>query len=159
DEIEALQRGHVPLDQIAVMVRAGFQTRHFEERFIQLGIPYRVLVGARFYERQEIRDALAYLRLIAAPADDLAFESIVTGPKRGTGAAAMENVDAGARGDKISLLEAATRLLETGDLKPKLRGALRELIEALVRWRDLLKTLPHSDVAQIVLDESGYTGM
>jgi DNA helicase-2/ATP-dependent DNA helicase PcrA len=159
DEIETLQRAHVPLNQIAVMVRAGFQTRQFEERFITLGIPYRVLVGARFYERQEIRDALAYLRLLVAPEDDLAFERIVNVPKRGIGPAALQQLHQMARETKISLTEATTRLLETDELKPKLRSSLRALIEALVRWRDLLKTLPHAEVAQVVLDESGYTGM
>src|SRR5262249_48475866 len=92
DEIETLQRAKLPLNQVAVMVRAGFQTRQFEERFIQLGIPYRVLVGARFYERQEIRDAMAYLRLLVTPEDDLAFERIINTPKRGIGPAALQEL-------------------------------------------------------------------
>jgi DNA helicase-2/ATP-dependent DNA helicase PcrA len=159
DEIEALQRAQVRLSDIAVMVRAGFQTRQFEERFIALGIPYRVLVGARFYERAEIRDALAYLRLIASPEDDLAFERIVNTPKRGVGPAAMQQLHHFARAETISLAEATARLVVTDDLKPKLRGALRDLIEGFARWRGLLQTLPHAEVAQIALDESGYTGM
>jgi DNA helicase-2/ATP-dependent DNA helicase PcrA len=159
DEIEALQRAGVQLDQVAVMVRAGFQTRQFEERFIQLGIPYRVLVGARFYERQEIRDALAYLRLLLSPEDDLAFERIINMPKRGVGPAAIQQLHGYARVAKTSLLEAASRLVETDELKPKLRSTLRSVVESFIRWRDLLKSLPHPEVAQIMLDESGYTGM
>ena len=159
DEIEALQRRKMPLDEVAVMVRAGFQTRHFEERFITLGIPYRVLVGARFYERHEIRDAMAYLRLLVTPEDDLAFERIVNTPKRGVGPAAIQQLYGFARAERVSLIEAASRLVETDELKPKLRATLRDLVNAFARWRDLLKTLPHPEVAQIMLDESGYTGM
>lgn len=159
DEIEALQRAKVPLNQIAVMVRAGFQTRHFEERFITLGIPYRVLVGARFYERQEIRDALGYLRLLATPEDDLAFERIINAPKRGVGPAALQQLHNFARSAQIPLSEAAIKLTETDELKPKLCATLRTLMECFARWRELLKTQPHAEVAQIVLDESGYTGM
>ncbi len=159
DEVETLQRAKIPLNEVAVMVRAGFQTRHFEERFIQLGIPYRVLVGARFYERQEIRDALAYLRLLAQPEDDLAFERIVNTPKRGVGPAAIQQLHTFSRSMRISLSEATTRLCETDEIKPKLRASLRVLMESFVRWRELMKTMPHQDVAKIMLDESGYTGM
>jgi len=159
DEIEVLQRAKMTLDEMAVMVRAGFQTRQFEERFIQLGIPYRVLVGARFYERQEIRDALAYMRLLASMEDDLAFERIVNAPKRGVGPAAIQQLHGYARATQISMAEAAARLAETDELKPKLRATLHTLMECFARWRELLKTMPHAEVAQIVLDESGYTGM
>jgi DNA helicase-2/ATP-dependent DNA helicase PcrA len=159
DEIESLQRKGTRLSDMAVMVRAGFQTRQFEERFIALGIPYRVLVGARFYERAEIRDALAYMRLVSAPDDDLAFERIVNTPKRGVGPAAIQRLHAFARAEKIPLLEAASRLVNTEELKPKLRSTLRGLIEGFTRWRGLLQNLPHAEVAQIALDESGYTGM
>jgi DNA helicase-2/ATP-dependent DNA helicase PcrA len=159
DEIESLQRQRVGLNQVAVMVRAGFQTRQFEERFITLGIPYRVLVGARFYERQEIRDTLAYLRLLVQPEDDLAFERIVNTPKRGIGPAAIQQLYSFGRAAKVSLSEATARLVETDELKPKLRSSLRTLSESFARWRLLLQTLPHPEVAQIVLDESGYTGM
>jgi DNA helicase-2/ATP-dependent DNA helicase PcrA len=159
DEIESMQRRGTGLNQIAVMVRAGFQTRAFEERFIQLGIPYRVLVGARFYERAEIRDAMAYLRLLASPEDDLAFERIVNVPKRGVGPAAIQQLYTFARTQRISLMESALRLVETDELKPKLRQTLRDLVENFVRWRGLLQNLSHPEVAQIVLDDSGYTGM
>ncbi len=159
DEIESFQRNGHSLNEMAVMVRAGFQTRAFEERFIQLGIPYRVLVGARFYERAEIRDAMAYMRLLVSPEDDLAFERIVNVPKRGVGPAALQQLHAFARPERISLLEAAARLVETDELKPKLRQTLRTLVENFAAWRGLLQNLPHAEVAQIVLDDSGYTGM
>lgn len=159
DEIEALQRARIPLNEIAVMVRAGFQTRHFEERFITLGIPYRVLVGARFYERQEIRDALAYLRLLTSQEDDLAYERIINVPKRGVGPAALQQLHNYARQNGVSLLESTRRLTETEELKPKLRSTLQNFVFSLDRWKEQLKTLPHTEVAQIVLDESGYTGM
>jgi len=159
DEIESLQRRGISLADIAIMVRAGFQTRQFEERFIALGIPYRVLVGARFYERQEIRDALAYLRLVASPDDDLAFERIVNLPKRGVGPAAIQQLYAYAKDNGVSLSESALRLSETDDLKPKLRTTMQNFAQSFMRWRSLLETMPHAEVAQIVLDESGYTGM
>ncbi len=159
DEIEALQRRQVSLGEMAVMVRAGFQTRSFEERFIKLGIPYRVLVGSRFYERAEIRDAMAYLRLIASPEDDLAFERIINTPKRGIGPAALQQLHEASRRVGVSLIEAAAQLVETDELKPKLRSTLRSLVESFIRWRGLLTSLPHHEVAQIMLDESGYTGM
>ncbi|MDE1900892.1 MAG: UvrD-helicase domain-containing protein [Alphaproteobacteria bacterium] len=159
DEIESLQRARVPLNEIAVMVRAGFQTRAFEERFIQLGIPYRVLVGARFYERAEIRDAMAYFRLLAGPEDDLAFERIVNLPKRGVGPAAVQQLQVFARAQRISLMESTARLVETDELKPKLRQTLRDFVENFARWRGALEQLPHHEVAQIILDDSGYTGM
>jgi len=159
DEIETLSRHGARLSHIAVMVRAGFQTRQFEERFIALGIPYRVLVGARFYERAEIRDAMAYLRLVASGDDDLAFERIVNLPKRGIGPAAVQNFHAFARAQKVSLFEGVSRLCDTDELKPKMRATMRAFINNVARWRGLLDTLPHAEVAQIILDESGYTGI
>ena len=159
DEIETLQRRGTSLGNMAVMVRAGFQTRQFEERFISLGIPYRVLVGARFYERAEIRDALAYFRLLASPEDDLAFERIVNTPKRGVGPAALQKMHALARAEHVPMTEACARLLDTSEFGPKLRDTLRGFLGHFLRWREHLKTMPHAEVAQIVLDESGYTGM
>ncbi len=159
DEIESFQRNRHSLNDMAVMVRAGFQTRAFEERFIQLGIPYRVLVGARFYERAEIRDAMAYMRLLVTPEDDLAFERIINVPKRGIGPAALQQLYGFARSERISLMESAARLVETDELKPKLRQTLRGLVENFAAWKGLLQNLPHAEVAQIVLDDSGYTGM
>ncbi len=114
EEIEALQRGGHSLGEIAILVRAGFQTREFEERFIALALPYRVIGGPRFYERQEIRDALAYLRLVNQPADDLAFERIVNTPRRGIGSATLQQLHALARQRRLPLVEAA-RALIAGD--------------------------------------------
>ncbi|MDW8369720.1 MAG: UvrD-helicase domain-containing protein, partial [Geminicoccaceae bacterium] len=124
EEIEALQRAGAPLASIAVLVRAGFQTRAFEERFIQMGLPYRVIGGPRFYERQEIRDAIAYLRLVASPDDDLAFERIVNLPRRGIGEAALKTLHAAARRRGTSLLRAARELVATDELAARTRGAL-----------------------------------
>lgn len=159
DEIETLQRRQISLRDIAVMVRAGFQTRLFEERFIQLGIPYRVLVGARFYERAEIRDAMAYLRLLASPEDDLAFERIINTPKRGIGPSTLQQLHLFARPQRLPLTEATARLCDTDELKPKIRATLQNFVQNLERWRGLLQQLPHAEVAQLVLDESGYTTM
>jgi DNA helicase-2/ATP-dependent DNA helicase PcrA len=159
DEIESLQRRGIALSDIAIMVRAGFQTRQFEERFIALGIPYRVLVGARFYERQEIRDALAYLRLTHSSDDDLAFERIINLPKRGVGPAALAHFHGFARQNALSLFESALHLCETDEIKPKLRTTLQNFTQSVLRWRGLLDSMPHGEVAQIILDESGYTGM
>jgi DNA helicase-2/ATP-dependent DNA helicase PcrA len=159
DEIEDLQRKGVSLNDIAILVRAGFQTREFEERFITLGLRYRVIGGPRFYERQEIRDALAYLRLVNQPDDGLAFERIVNVPKRGLGDATLKQVNDAARALNVSLPEAARRIVETDELKPAPRRTLGQLIRDLENWRKLAETTPHAELAQIVLDESGYTAM
>jgi DNA helicase-2/ATP-dependent DNA helicase PcrA len=159
DEIEAAQRKGERLSEIAILVRAGFQTREFEERFIALGLPYRVIGGPRFYERQEIRDALAYLRLVHQPADDLAFERIVNMPRRGIGATSLQTLHKLARAERMPLTEAAARLIETDELKAAARQALRRFLQSLDRWRRLAETMAHPEVAGIVLDESGYTAM
>jgi DNA helicase-2/ATP-dependent DNA helicase PcrA len=159
EEIEELQRqGHV-LDEIAILVRASFQMREFEDRFVTLGLPYRVIGGPRFYERMEIRDALAYLRLVNQPADDLAFERIVNVPKRGLGDATVKLLHDHARKRRIPLLEATRAIVETDELKARPRSALRALVENFDRWRAQKEVLPHSELAEIVLDESGYTEM
>src|SRR5215831_2586014 len=128
DEIEAQQHHGAALSEIAILVRAGFQTREFEERFLTLGLPYRVIGGPRFYERQEIRDALAYLRLVHQPADDLAFERIVNVPRRGIGEATLQSLHALARAQRLPLAEAAARLAATDELKPAARRALAALV-------------------------------
>jgi DNA helicase II / ATP-dependent DNA helicase PcrA len=159
EEIEALQRKGHALSEVAILVRAAFQTREFEERFISLALPYRVVGGPRFYERQEIRDALAYLRLINQPADDLAFERILNTPRRGIGSATVQQLHALARGDRLPLAEAA-RALSAGDrLRPAARNALAGFVAALDRWRAQAERLSHTDLVQMVLDESGYTAM
>jgi len=168
EEIEQLQRqaepnqgrsSPHPLNEIAILVRASFQMREFEDRFVTLGLPYRVIGGPRFYERAEIRDALAYLRLINSPADDLAFERIVNVPKRGLGDATVQLLHDHARKRRVPMLEAARAMVASDALKPKPRGALRGLIEALDRWRAQRESRPHTELAEIVLDESGYTEM
>ncbi len=159
EEIESLQRQQVSLGDIAILVRAGFQTREFEERFITLGIPYRVIGGPRFYERQEIRDALAYLRLVNQPDDALAFERIVNVPRRGIGDSTLKQLNDLARRLSVSLPEAARRIIETDELKPAARRSLSGLMQHFERWRQLVETAPQGELAQQVLDESGYTDM
>jgi DNA helicase-2/ATP-dependent DNA helicase PcrA len=159
EEIEQLQRAGHKLNDIAILVRASFQMREFEDRFVTLGLPYRVIGGPRFYERAEIRDALAYLRVINSPADDLAFERIVNVPKRGLGDATVQMLHEFARKRRIPLSEAAAAVVETDELKPKARSSLRALLESFGRWRKQSEVMPHTELAEIVLDESGYTEM
>ncbi len=157
--IEALRaKGHA-LAEIAILVRAGFQTRAFEERLIVLGIPYRIVGGLRFYERQEIRDALAYMRLLVQPADDLAFERIVNVPKRGLGEAALRAMHERARADRVPLSRAAADLVRSDILKGKPRAALAQFLNDLDRWRAMLSREGHAATVAAMLDESGYTEM
>jgi DNA helicase-2/ATP-dependent DNA helicase PcrA len=159
EEIEALQRDKHPLSQIAILVRAGFQTREFEERFITLGLPYRVIGGPRFYERAEIRDAMAYCRVIVQPDDDLAFERIYNTPRRGLGESALRTLRIIQRANKVSLFEATRRALETDELKGRQRKSLGDLIKGFDRWRGMLDGMSHIEVVETMLDESGYTDM
>jgi DNA helicase II / ATP-dependent DNA helicase PcrA len=159
EEIEALQRQGHALSEVAILVRAAFQTREFEERFIALALPYRVIGGPRFYERQEIRDALAYLRLINQPADDLAFERILNTPRRGIGSATLQRLHALSRTERLPLVEAARVVVAGDELRPAARNALAAFIAALDRWRAQAERVSHTDLVQIVLDESGYTAM
>lgn len=159
EEIEQIQRQGEKLNEIAILVRASYQMREFEDRFVTLGLPYRVIGGPRFYERAEIRDALAYLRVINSPADDLAFERIVNTPKRGLGDATVQMLHDHARKRRIPLFEAARAVVETDELKPKARGSLRDVVAQFDRWRAQREVTAHTDLAQIVLDESGYTEM
>jgi DNA helicase-2/ATP-dependent DNA helicase PcrA len=159
EEIEELQRAGHKLNDIAILVRASFQMREFEDRFVTLGLSYRVIGGPRFYERAEIRDALAYLRVINSAADDLAFERIVNVPKRGLGDATVQMLHDHARKRRIPLFEAARAVVETDELKPKARGALRDLLASFARWRAQSEVTSHTELAEIVLDESGYTEM
>ena len=157
-QIEFLIKDGHSLDDIAVLVRAGFQTREFEERFMAIGLPYRV-VGTRFYERAEIRDALAYLRLISQPADDLAFERIINTPKRGLGPTSLKVIFAHARALDKPYLEAARDLLDTDDLKPQARRQLGQFVGLMDAWRGEVKPRNASVLAAFVLDDSGYTAM
>ncbi len=159
DRIEALRRDGESLAEMAILVRAGFQTRAFEERLITLGIPYRVVGGLRFYERAEIRDAIAYMRVTVQPADDLAFERIVNVPRRGVGEAALRAMHQTARGDGIPLAAAAARLIEDGGLKGRVKEAVSTLLRGFLRWRAMLETDGHVTTLATMLDESGYTDM
>jgi DNA helicase II / ATP-dependent DNA helicase PcrA len=159
EEIEQLQRAGHKLNDVAILVRASFQMREFEDRFVTLGLPYRVIGGPRFYERAEIRDALAYLRVINSAADDLAFERIVNVPKRGLGDATVQMLHDIARKRRMPLSDAAAAVVETDELKPKARSSLRALLDSFVRWRAQSEVMPHTELAEIVLDESGYTEM
>ncbi len=159
DRIEALRRDGDPLAEMAILVRAGFQTRAFEERLITLGMPYRVVGGLRFYERQEIRDAIAYMRLIAQPADDLAFERIVNVPRRGVGEAALRALHQAAREDGKPLMESALNLVADGRLKGRVREQIDLLLRGFARWRAQLDKDGHVVTVTTMLDESGYTAM
>jgi DNA helicase-2/ATP-dependent DNA helicase PcrA len=159
EQIEQLQRQQVSANDIALLVRAGFQMREFEERFITLGVPYRIVGGPRFYERAEIRDALAYLRVTAQSHDDLALERIINTPKRGLGNTTIQKLYDHARHAQISLSEAILQLVETDDVKPKQRETLRDLMLDFERWRNAIPNMSHPELAGMILDESGYTGM
>ena len=159
EEIEAAQHKGVSLDEIAILVRASFQMREFEERFIALGLPYKVIGGPRFYERAEIRDALAYLRCVAEPDDDLAFERIFNQPKRGLGDSTLALLHDYGRRAGLSLTRAARTLTETEELKPRPRQTLRSLLDDFDRWRREADRISHDELAQLVLEESGYIDM
>jgi len=159
DEIESLQTKNHPLNEIAILVRASFQMRAFEDRFVTLGLPYRVIGGPRFYERLEIKDACAYFDVALNPANDLKFERIINTPKRGLATATLETLHTHAKSRQLSLFEAAMEIVETQELRPKARGSLRQLIEQFAAWRQDIKTLPHTELAERILDESGYTQM
>jgi DNA helicase-2/ATP-dependent DNA helicase PcrA len=159
EEAESHMRRGGSLDDIAILVRAQFQTREFEERFIAIGLPYQIIGGFRFYERAEIRDAVAYLRLVAQPADDLAFERIVNTPKRGLGDKAVATIHRQARAAQQPLLLAAATLLDSDELTPQARRSLGNFVADVARWREMAATLPAPELARIMLDESGYTAM
>jgi DNA helicase-2/ATP-dependent DNA helicase PcrA len=159
EEVEARQRSGVRLSDMAILVRAGFQTRAFEERFLTLGISYRVVGGLRFYERLEIRDAIAYLRAIHQPRDDLAFERIVNTPKRGIGQSTLEQLHGRARDNNCSLQEAATLLLGEGAIRGKAQGSLAQLMQCLGRWRETARDIGPGTLCELVTEESGYWRM
>jgi len=148
-------------EEIAILVRASHQMRAFEDRFLTIGLPYRVIGGPRFYERMEIRDAMAYFRLVVSPADDLAFERIVNTPKRGLGDKAQQTIQRIARGAGVSLLNGAALAVEQGAIKGKGAQALGKLVVDLSRWGRMTgdADLSHVELAEIILDESGYTEM
>src|SRR5690554_4356086 len=159
EEIEQYQRQGDMLDDMAILVRASFQMREFEERFITLGLNYRVIGGPRFYERREIRDALAYLRIVANTGDDLAFDRIINVPKRGLGDVTLQAVNQAARALEKPRLATIRELIETEELKPRPRTILREFLRQIDNWAERLRTIPHHELAEQILDESGYTAM
>jgi len=159
EEIENLQRGKHKLNDMAILVRASFQMREFEDRFVTLGLNYRVIGGPRFYERLEIRDAMAYFRMVCQPSDDLAFERIINTPKRGLGDTTVRYLHDYARARDIPMLAAAADIIETDELKPKARKALFDVVTDFRRWQGLLENTLHTTLAEQILDESGYTAM
>jgi DNA helicase-2/ATP-dependent DNA helicase PcrA len=159
EKIESLKKEGIAFDGMAILVRAGFQMREFEDRFLKLGIPYRVIGGPRFYERAEIRDALAYLRIVAQPADDLALERIINTPKRGIGDTTVERLYAHARSKNISLNAAIIELLGTEEIRGKAFSALQNLMMDFAKWRGLVENTTHGELAHQILEDSGYIAM
>lgn len=159
EDIEQLQRQKHPLDEIAILVRASYQMRALEDRFVTLGLPYRVIGGPRFYERQEIKDAIAYLDTTLNQSNDLKFERIINVPKRGLGDTSVKRVVELARARRIPLFHAAREIVETEELSGKARKALTDLILSFERWRSLVGDMRHTELAELILDESGYTAM
>ena len=166
EEIEATQRGTrgvegFGLDAMAILVRASHQMRAFEDRFLTIGLPYRVIGGPRFYERMEIRDAMAYFRVVTSPEDDLAFERIVNTPKRGLGDKAQQKMQIMARSNGVPLIEGARLLLESQQISGKGAKELSQLLTSITRWGRLTADadLSHVELAEMILDESGYTEM
>ncbi|MFY7926017.1 MAG: ATP-dependent helicase [Aquidulcibacter sp.] len=159
DDIEQWRRTGRRYDESAVLVRASWQMRAFEERFLMLQIPYKVIGGPRFFERAEIRDAHAYLRLIRSLDDDLAFERIVNVPKRGIGDTSVQRLGTAARLAGVPLFTMASQLLGSDELKGPARTGLTRFIHQLEHWRKKSLELPHTELAELILDESGYTDM
>ncbi len=147
------------LKDFAILVRAGFQTREFEERFLKVGMPYRVVGGLRFYERAEIRDALAYLRIVTQPNDDLAFERIINTPKRGVGTTSVQKLHMDARANGTSLMHVLKPMLDSGEVKGKAHTSLTALMHSLTRWSTMINSTPPADLAELILEESGYIEM
>lgn len=159
DDIETLQSAGHGLNEIAILVRASFQMRSLEDRFVTMGLPYRVIGGPRFYERQEIKDAIAYLEITLNPANDLKFERIINVPKRGLGDTTVKRIHELARAREIPMFQAAREIVETEELSGKARKSLGDLIALFVSWRGKVDALKHTELAELILDESGYTGM
>ncbi|MAB45430.1 MAG: DNA helicase II [Sphingomonadaceae bacterium] len=159
EDIERLEAEGAPLDEVAILVRAQYQTREFEDRFIQIGLNYRIVGGFRFYERAEIRDVLAYLRTIAQPADDLAFERIYNQPKRGLGAKTLEAMRRHARRTQAPLAAASLDLCDTDELPARARNTLIGLLGQFVHWRELSEQITPSELLRTVIAESGYVDM
>jgi DNA helicase-2/ATP-dependent DNA helicase PcrA len=159
EDIEALRKSGERLNQMAILVRASFQMRAFEDRFVTLGLPYRVIGGPRFYERQEIKDAIAYLEVTLNPANDLKFERIINVPKRGLGDTTVRRINELARARGIPLYQAAREIVGTEEIAAKGRKSLIDLLAMFERWRGQLQGMKHTELVELILDESGYTQM
>ena len=160
DEIEKIKK-KFSLNNVAILVRAIFQTREFEERFLKIGLPYRILGGTKFYERAEIKDCVAYLRIVYQNRDDLAFERIVNNPKRSIGDSTLKNIHEFAKKNNVNVERASIKMLEQNLIKPKAKIGLSLFINSLNKWRNdlTIKKSNHIKLLQIVLDESGYSAM
>ncbi len=159
EEIERIEREGASLDEVAILVRAQYQTREFEDRFIQIGLAYKIIGGFRFYERAEIRDALAYLRVVAQPQDDLAFERIYNQPKRGLGAKTLEKMHQHARRTQMPLAAASLDLADSDELPKRAANTIGELMRKFLHWREVADGLSPAELLRQVMDESGYDAM
>ena len=159
DIIEQKIKKKYSLNQVSILVRAIYQTREFEERFLQLGIGYRVLGGIKFYERAEIKDAVSYLRIINQKFDDLALERVMGTPKRGIGESTLNQIYTFGKSNKLCLEDSIVKILENGNFKPKIKNSLSQLIKMIQKWRQDSLKMRHYDLLKLVLDESGYSSM
>ena len=159
DVIEKKLKKKYDLNNISILVRAIFQTREFEERFLKIGLGYRILGGTKFYERAEIKDCVAYLRILNQKKDDLAFERIINTPKRSLGDTTINILHDWSKKNNLCLEDSALNLIELDKLKPKTKISLKNILELFKKWRLDLKNKKHYEVMEIVLDESGYSKM
>tara|TARA_B100001248_G_scaffold161695_1_gene121978 strand:- start:23242 stop:25290 length:2049 start_codon:yes stop_codon:yes gene_type:complete len=159
DIIEKKIKSKYSLNDVSILVRAIYQTREFEERFLQVGIGYRVLGGIKFYERAEIKDAVSYLRIINQKFDDLALERVIGTPKRGVGESSLNQIYSFGKSNKLCLEDSIIKIIEKGEFKPKIKSALNQLINMIQKWRKDSLNMKHFDLLKLVLDESGYSAM
>ena len=159
DIIEHTIKKKYSLNNVSILVRAIYQTREFEERFLKVGVGYKVLGGTKFYERAEIKDAVSYLRIISQKYDDLALERVIGAPKRGVGESTLNQAYSFASKNKICLEDSIVKIIELNQFKPKIKISLSQLINMIAKWRKDLKTMKHFDLLKMVLDESGYSEM
>ena len=159
DQIEKTLIKNTKLNNIAILVRAAFQTREFEERFIRIGLPYRIIGGLKFYERAEIKDAVSYLRLIKHTNDDLAFERIINQPKRSIGESSVKKIHEVARKERLSLFEASLHMIDNKIFKPKTEVNVNNFVQNILTWKKISSEIDHVSLLEKILDESGYTQM
>ena len=159
DIIEQKIKKKYSLNDVSILVRAIYQTREFEERFLQVGIGYRVLGGIKFYERAEIKDAISYLRIINQKFDDLALERVINNPKRGVGESTLNQIYTFGKANKLCLEDSIIKIIEDGGFKPKIKTTLNQLISMIIKWRKDSLRMKHFDLLKLVLDESGYSSV